>query len=296
MALAESKGLWTFASYGSLDQLKERVAHGVPVIVALQGNRDYRGKRWPVVVVGFDEQTKRILCHTGVGKPVVYEYAEFDRKWRPLRRWMLVACPAEQPDWSLSVMELCTRAKFRFAKGDIEAAIADYRAAIKLQPGESAIHNALGNMFGKLGRLQDAERCYRDAVTANPDDSKARNNLAYFLADHGRNLDEAMDLAVHATRVEPTNPLTLDTLGYIYLQKGQAEEAADTLEQAHAYALQLTPGQRAEIAIRLVRAQIESGQIQRAREVVGDLMLLGPDVAVPSEFRALMSPVAASIQ
>lgn len=296
MALAESKGLWTFASYGSMELLKERVAHGIPVIVALQGNRDYRGKRWPAVVIGFDDRTQNVLCQTGVGKPVVYSYAEFDAKWRTLRRWMLVVCPAEKAEWPLSVMELCTRAKFRSARGQTDAAIADFKAAIRLQPGESAIHNALGNLFSRAGRLQDAENCYRAAVLANPEDSKARNNLAYFLAEHGRDLDEAMDLAVRATRVEPTNPLTLDTLGYIYLQKGQAEEAVDTLEQAHAYALQLPPGQRAEIAIRLVRAQIESGQIQRAREVVGDLMLLGPDVAVPAEFRALMSPVSASIQ
>jgi predicted Zn-dependent protease len=66
---------------------------------------------------------------------------------------------------------------------------------------------------------------YRGVVNSHPDNAPALNNVAFFLADNGGDLDEALRLAKNALAKTPAQPSFSDTIGYIYLKKGMLDSA-----------------------------------------------------------------------
>ncbi len=82
-----------------------------------------------------------------------------------------------------------------------------------------------------------AEALYREAVDAGS--VVAANNLAYGWALEGRNLDEALDLIRRVVVVEPEEPASLDTLGWVLYRMGRFDESVPPLCKAAV----LDPGQ-----------------------------------------------------
>ena len=77
-------------------------------------------------------------------------------------------------------------------------------------------------------RQQDtgaSDSLYARAIVANPDHSLSLNNYAYSLAERNEKLDEALAMAKRAVELEPENPSFLDTLGWVYFQMREYEEA-----------------------------------------------------------------------
>ena len=70
----------------------------------------------------------------------------------------------------------------------------------------------LGNLAAGEGRWAEAERCYRKALRARPDDADAMNNLATALLHRRRRLDEAEALATRAVALGGRDSLYRGTL------------------------------------------------------------------------------------
>jgi len=88
------------------------------------------------------------------------------------------------------------------------------------------------DMYSTTAMLMDkgdedvlAEHCYLEAVRLEPDDPMPSNNLAYFYADHRKNLVQAEKLARYAVSVRPGEPYIEDTMGWVLFQTGQLPEA-----------------------------------------------------------------------
>ena len=62
-------------------------------------------------------------------------------------------------------------------------------------------------------------------MKTHPENAPALNNVAFFLADTGGDLDEALRLAKNALAKIPGQPSFSDTIGYIYLKKGLLDSA-----------------------------------------------------------------------
>ena len=62
--------------------------------------------------------------------------------------------------------------------GRLEEAEASYKEALALQPDFTEVHNNLGLMLQELGRLEEAEICFRKAIALKPDYTGAYINLA----------------------------------------------------------------------------------------------------------------------
>ncbi|MCX8053752.1 MAG: tetratricopeptide repeat protein, partial [Armatimonadetes bacterium] len=77
-----------------------------------------------------------------------------------------------------------------------------------------------------------AERAYRAALTTAPNSAALMNNLAYFYAEEGIKLDEALLLAERAVRLLPNDANIVDTLGWAQYKKKRYSDAARTLERA----------------------------------------------------------------
>lgn len=151
-------------------------------------------------------------------------------------------------------------------KGDIDASVALYQQAQKLQPGSLPITNALAFVLDATGQRQGAEAEYRKIVEADPKNTLAMNNLAFLLADDGTDLDLALAYALRARQLAPNEYKIADTLGWVYLKMKNTDEAIavfrDVVEKEPAsavyrYHLALALGQkgaRAEAAKELQTA------------------------------------------
>ncbi|MFP4039146.1 MAG: tetratricopeptide repeat protein [Desulfosudaceae bacterium] len=120
-------------------------------------------------------------------------------------------------------------AKCYIVNKDLDNAIGQYLAILARRPDQAGPHLMLGILYKLRENLSAAEKHYRRALEINPDLTQAANNLAYLLAENGRELDKALNLALEVKSRHPDDPYTRDTLGWVYYQKGLYEEAVREL-------------------------------------------------------------------
>ncbi len=77
--------------------------------------------------------------------------------------------------------------------------------------------------------LQQTMTMMEKILEVMPNNYTVMNNLAYMLADSGRQLEKALEYARKACQSEMGNPVYLDTYAYIQCLLGQYEEAHQTL-------------------------------------------------------------------
>jgi tetratricopeptide (TPR) repeat protein len=77
-----------------------------------------------------------------------------------------------------------------------------------------------------------AEAEYKQALALDPGDATVLNDYGYMLADRGIRLDEALSMVQKAVQAEPQNGSFLDSLGWVYFKLGQYGPAEDNLHQA----------------------------------------------------------------
>ena len=82
------------------------------------------------------------------------------------------------------------------------------------------------------GKREDARQRYEQVVQRDPGAAVAANNLAWIYAEQKSNLGAALQLAQAAHGKLPNHPDVIDTLGYVYLQQGNARLAVPFLEDA----------------------------------------------------------------
>ncbi|MBI4372705.1 MAG: tetratricopeptide repeat protein, partial [Candidatus Omnitrophica bacterium] len=69
--------------------------------------------------------------------------------------------------------------------GEIAGAINQYAEAIKLDPTHVGALNNLGVIMSGLGRFDQAEILFSEALKHRPDDDRARKNLDFALTKQG---------------------------------------------------------------------------------------------------------------
>jgi len=90
----------------------------------------------------------------------------------------------------------------------------------------------LGSLEEAQGDHTNATSDYKRALSLQPDQAVASNNLAYLMTENGGNLDVALSLAQTARRAMPNSPDTADTLAWVYYQRGNYNSGRDLLEDA----------------------------------------------------------------
>jgi Flp pilus assembly protein TadD len=97
--------------------------------------------------------------------------------------------------------------------------------AVKLVPGDAAVHNDLGYVFYNLGREEEAEVCYRRALEFEPQFVEALNNLGALLADLGR-IAEAAGILQQSLGINPHSAIALHCLGVLVDRVGGHDDQA----------------------------------------------------------------------
>jgi tetratricopeptide (TPR) repeat protein len=113
-----------------------------------------------------------------------------------------------------------------------------YENALAKNPKSGEIHLILGTLKEAQGGpgIDAAMHHYEKAIELNPELAAAKNNLAFWLAEKGTDLDRALDLAQEAKAVlsknSRTNPSSADTLGWVFYKKNLPEAAVNYLREA----------------------------------------------------------------
>ena len=108
-----------------------------------------------------------------------------------------------------------------------------YYAAIQRDLYYARAYTNLGNVLRKQGKSEEALTRYRQAMAADPGSFEAANNFADLCAAEGTYLDEAISRLVPVMDKAGTmRPYALDTLGWLYHQRGQDELARQSLAAA----------------------------------------------------------------
>ncbi|MCS7025953.1 MAG: tetratricopeptide repeat protein [Bryobacteraceae bacterium] len=116
-------------------------------------------------------------------------------------------------------------------KGDLKTSIAEYEKAKELNPNDAAAYVPLALLYEGEGRPQDAKPLYEQILKLEPDNAVALNNLAYYIAEYGGDLDQALTLAQRAKAKFPHHPDIADTLAYIFVKKNLSDNAIQILRE-----------------------------------------------------------------
>ncbi len=82
------------------------------------------------------------------------------------------------------------------------------------------------------GKKDQSESVLREGLNHFPDNADLMNELAYFWAEQGSHLPEALALSRRAGSLEPDNGPIMDTCGWVYYQMGQVKDSLPYLQRA----------------------------------------------------------------
>ncbi len=116
-------------------------------------------------------------------------------------------------------------------KGDYSGAIASLQKAKEIQPENMTTLVTMGIVLDtNLNRWAEAKTVYEAILKVEPQNGVALNNLAFIIAEHGGDLDDALTKATRAKQAMPELPEVSDTLGWIYLKKNLPDAALDVFK------------------------------------------------------------------
>ena len=249
--------LWVRQYHGTLDDLRQKLDAGVPLLVLGKfGDQPHY-----FVVLGWDKFRQIVTVHSDTRPRYEMRLEDFQRHWDRAGNWTLLVCPPEKATWRLSPEEHNDLGLFYERVGVLGAATEHYVLAAQLRPENSYFRMNLGNVLLKQRRLREAVGAFIRALELDAQNADAMNNLAYAYSEMGSNLDEAAKLCQQAITLRPSRQAYyLDTLGNIYLKEGKLQSAVAAFDSALAATTERQTSLRAGIEQRLGAARARLAQ------------------------------------
>lgn len=91
----------------------------------------------------------------------------------------------------------------------------------------SDIYALLGDTYHELGQKDKSMCAYDSALVYNANNTGVLNNYAYYLALDNRELEKALDMSARTLRMEPDEPIYIDTYAWILFLLERYDEAAE---------------------------------------------------------------------
>ena len=151
-------------------------------------------------------------------------------------------------------------AQIESASGDNKGAIEQFKQGVQRNPQDLTAQLQLGMGYDAEGDYVNARKQYEAVVKMNPRVALAWNNLAYLLAERLNELEPAAVAVGKARELQPSDPDTADTLGWIHFRKGEYPQALNLLREAAARRLAV-----AEVVYHLARVEYVMGLENEAR-------------------------------
>lgn len=119
------------------------------------------------------------------------------------------------------------QAEVKMLLGAPTEAVTLLEQAVQNDPGNAVAWAMLGSARSRTSELPKAIEAYRRAIAINPQQPAVLNNIAYLIVLSRGNLDEAVTFANAALQQSADQPEFADTLGMVYLAKGQHSAARE---------------------------------------------------------------------
>ena len=268
-------------------ELARWLAANRPLLVLLPPGLRYEPNAAAVVPVAWDRASGTVELLDGNGEIQVLPAEEFFARREPLKQAALCLLkPGVLERMQPTRDQKLVLADFWFDQGFYRRAEAAYVALQEETFAGSADVEALvgqGNVLVRKKRYQQAIPVFRAALALEPDNPKILNNLAYCMLNGGGELMTALRHATKADRLDPENPLVLETIGSINLRLGDAPTAARYLERAWARALRRSPEIQIAIMDQLVRAWLNADRMDLAWQVAEYRKRAFPEYRFPKD-------------
>jgi tetratricopeptide (TPR) repeat protein len=115
-----------------------------------------------------------------------------------------------------------------------DQALANASEAVKRNPKNLAAHMITGVIYERKGDTGNAQKAYENALALSPRFAPAANNLAYLYSEYGGDKERALHLAQRAKESAPQEPHISDTLGWILYKRGVYQRALSLLKESAA--------------------------------------------------------------
>ncbi len=172
-------------------------------------------------------------------------------------------------------------------KGNTQASIDVLRKGQQLQPNDPSTNLQLALTLDAAGLKRESLPIYESIVKNQPDNPIALNNLAFMMAEDGRDLDQALTYAQRARQQLPDNPDIADTLGWIYIRKNLSDNAVSIFKD-------LTKKYRANPVYHyhLAMALYQKGDREGAKRSLQSALALKPPKEHEDKIRELLGKVS----
>ena len=131
---------------------------------------------------------------------------------------------------------LLARGVLRVQLEHLDAALADFEAAHRLDPKLSLAEDAMGVLFSQKHDMSAARAVFRDKVKAQPDDALLQylyaESLSEGAAETGNTLSDAIVAAKRSVELEPSYQPARDLLCVLLLRHGDLKEAVAQANEA----------------------------------------------------------------
>lgn len=119
---------------------------------------------------------------------------------------------------------------------DYASANEAYAAALSVYEADASIrwwlHYSRGMTYERMDQWDAAEADFRTALSLNPGNPSVLNYLGYSLVDRGMKYEEALAMIEEAAEARPDSGAIIDSLGWVYYKLGRFEEAVGPMERA----------------------------------------------------------------
>jgi tetratricopeptide (TPR) repeat protein len=189
------------------------------------------------VIPGYEKALK--IYEKWDSKPIwVYSYVELGMAYHKTgqynkERKLYKKAEHDFPDDPILIRRQAT---LSLTEGDTVAAngyIKNYISRSKERSASDAsVANSLALVYEEAGILNKAEEYYRQALSLEPENPIRMNNLAWFLINKDRNIDEGLKLIDKALELSPDSYYMLDTKGWGLYKQGKYSEALELIRKS----------------------------------------------------------------
>ena len=113
-----------------------------------------------------------------------------------------------------------------------DEALEIFELVVNLRPDDAHAHFILASIYHELKDFDRCEQALKTVLKLQVDFHPALNFLGYLYVEQSRNLDEAERMIRAALEAEPVNGAYVDSLGWLFYQRGEYESALEQLEKA----------------------------------------------------------------
>jgi Flp pilus assembly protein TadD len=168
-------------------------------------------------------------------------------------------------------------------RGDAAAAMAHYRAALRLAPGFYPAHNSIGTLYMRKGEWDAAEREFREVIEQDHNNAQAYFGLGNVLYITRRN-EEAKRPIEEGLRREPSSAKGHYLMGSVLVQLGELPAGEAQLKTAR----ELDPGMP-QVLIALATLKLQTGKDSEAIALFESFLRQFPNDPVAPKVRAAIS-------